>query len=263
MLLVRRRFLRRHLVCMSVLLVLGDPLNTGSSLALGLCVGNSLNLAGDPRVTLLSPPRTRSLLAEHELNFLESLSTSLFLISSCVDYGLRTTYFGVCEPELDGTCKAESAEDDEDSPADVQESRWDEEADSKVEEPVADGCNTHTGSASLEGPDFCSIDPADGCQGQGVEDDEKIRERDDGMCGSTRDTHDDVGVAGDTLCKVVTNQNVLKESHPKYEIISQADLARCRSLTSEEYGTRPMLLQTDPSASGVQPRMKPVSTGSC
>jgi hypothetical protein len=60
--------------------------------------------------------------------------------------------------------------------------------------------DTHTVRASLEGPNFSGVDPANGGQSERVADNEKVREGDNSICVRASNTHGNIGIALDTLC---------------------------------------------------------------
>ena len=174
--------------------------NAGTGLTLRLSIGNSVNLLVETVRTLLSPPGMRSIVAEKDLNFFNSLAA-----------GLR-----IGEPELECAQNAEGSEEEEQAIFDVAEGRRNEKANGKIEllfvnntgmqmksnytyQPVTDGCNTHTCGTGLEGPDLSSVNPADGSESKGIYDNEEIREGNDRVSGRTSNSDQNVGVAVDTL----------------------------------------------------------------
>lgn len=60
------------------------------------------------------------------------------------------------------------------------------------------GSDTHTPCTCLERPNLGGVDPADRCQRQSVEDDQKIGESNDRVRGCTGNLHDNVMVTSDT-----------------------------------------------------------------
>ena len=113
---------------------------------------------GNQRIQLAIPrprlPRPRAPRREHVFDLLERLAARL----------------RVGEVELRGAEEAHGAEDHEHLPRDVGEARRDVQTECEVEEPVADRGDAHAGGAGLEGPDFGGVDPADGGEGEGVDD---------------------------------------------------------------------------------------------
>ena len=99
------------------------------------------------------------------------------------------------------------------------ESWWNEEAKSKVEEPIANGGKSHSGCTSLERPHFSSIDPSDGRECESVNDDEKVGEGDDGVGWVACDTDRHVRVAveaigvGSTIATQHASYHELADSH--------------------------------------------------
>ena len=123
----------------------------------------------------------RAILAEQHLNLLDRLAGCL----------------RVCEPALGGCAETQDAEDDEDLPCNVSEARWDEQTKCEVEEPVADCGDAHTRGSRFKGPDLRSIDPSHRCKSQGVDDDQHVRERNDGVSWRARYSDDDVQIPVD------------------------------------------------------------------
>jgi hypothetical protein len=69
-----------------------------------------------------------------------------------------------------------------------------------VNVPVSYRGDAHAGGARLEGPYLSGIDPADWREGQRIDDDEEVREGDDGVGWRACYAHDYICVAADALC---------------------------------------------------------------
>ena len=137
----------------------------------------------DARIKRTAPdlcvPGPGPAVAEHFLNLLEALLGSLW----------------VRDKSLDGSAKTQGAEDHERLPGDVAEGRGHEEAEGEVEDPVGQAGDAHAVGAGFERPDLGGVDPGDGGEGQGVDDDEQVGEGDDGARGAAwAERDDDVGV---------------------------------------------------------------------
>lgn len=91
--------------------------------------------------------------------------------------------------------KTKDAKDDESLPTDIMESGRNEEPQGEVEQPIRDGRQSHPGGSGLEAPDLGRVDPGDGGQGEGVDDDEEVGEGDDDVGRGSGDLDDDVLVS--------------------------------------------------------------------
>ena len=157
--------------------------DTAPPLPLPLQPLHLLDLPIQQTVAGLRVPRLGPTLTEHELDLLDALPGRL----------------GIGEVGLDGGAEAQHPEDDECFPADVVEGGRDEEADCEIEEPVGDAGEGHARGAGLEGPDLGGVDPGDGREGEGVDDDEEVAKSYNGVGSVTGDADDDVEVAAHTL----------------------------------------------------------------
>ena len=116
-----------------------------------------------------------------------------------------TGRLGVGEEGLDGSADAEDAEDDEEFPRDVLECGRDEEPDREIEQPVRDRGQRHACGAGFERPDLGGVNPSYRGEGDGVDNDEDVAERDDGVGGGTGDLDPDAEVAvqaGGEICSI-------------------------------------------------------------
>ncbi|KAB8360698.1 hypothetical protein FH972_024435 [Carpinus fangiana] len=100
----------------------------------------------------------------------------------------------IAKEGLHGGAETQHAEDDEGLVGDVLEGGRDEETQRKVEEPVGDGGERHAVAARVERPDLGGVDPRDGGEGERVDDDEQVGERDDRVGCRARHLDGHVGV---------------------------------------------------------------------
>lgn len=124
-------------------------------------------------MTLGGFPSRWSIVTKKDLDLLDSLLAGL----------------GVGEIELDCASQAKCSKDDEQSPTDVLKSwrdkpntgsvlllhrviHWNLQSDGKIEQPISYRGDAHACRSCFKGPDFGGVDPADGCKGERVDDDQ-------------------------------------------------------------------------------------------
>lgn len=110
--------------------------------------------------------------------------------------------FGIGEKGLNGGTKTQDTKDDEEFPGNMFKAWWDEETNGKVEQPIGNGSEGHTGGTGFEGPNFGGINPSDGSEGDGIDEDEEVTKGDDGVGGRTGDVDFDTEVSLETVGEV-------------------------------------------------------------
>jgi hypothetical protein len=117
------------------------------------------------------------------------------MVRKIIHLQLKTTYLRICETELGCSHNAKDTEYDEQTVADFSESRKDEKPNcwlsltkaisqnyqlTKIE-PVSFSGDSHAPGSGLERPDFGCIDPANRRERKGTDNDQKVRECDNGV----------------------------------------------------------------------------------